>query len=261
VTVGASDYLCALPHTHDAQGNIDGSNHLLQSESGRGIHVPGDRCCFRGAGSALLSIRITLAGSLSNSTASKGKVRVRRRHGRCTMRTTLRSYEAAVLARKAPELALRRPTRRPTTRAGPVQQAQGPPPIFEPGAAARERGGALEGGGAGESRSSSLAGVLGFGQGYAAAPPAAGAGNSSLRGSSFPGTPPPTLPHRTPHTSPPPRRSRLKPRTHHHSRARPPAPKSKPCIFGLPSVLPSWISPARNTLLYPTLRFLCLLSL
>ncbi|KAJ7842947.1 hypothetical protein B0H14DRAFT_2585992 [Mycena olivaceomarginata] len=74
----------------------------------------------------------------------------------------LRSYEAAVLARKAPELVLRKPTRRP---APPPP----PPPIFEFGRRRGSAGGALEGAAAGasqgQSQSSSLAGAFGFGQG------------------------------------------------------------------------------------------------
>ncbi|KAJ7496348.1 hypothetical protein B0H11DRAFT_2276488 [Mycena galericulata] len=99
----------------------------------------------------------------------------------------LRSYEAAVLARKAPELTLRKPARRPTTSAGvsqpQQQQQQQPPPSFDFGAAGRERGGALEGAGTSQS---SLAGAFGFaGAGYGAAP----AGSGSVPNSPFPGTP------------------------------------------------------------------------
>ncbi|KAJ6454085.1 hypothetical protein C8R47DRAFT_1252659 [Mycena vitilis] len=115
----------------------------------------------------------------------------------------LRSYEAAVLARKAPELVLRKPVRRPTTSAGvtgPTQQPQQQhasqhqqqqPAMFEFGAAARERGG-----GAGAGDSSSLAGAFGFGQGYAAAPSSTSPSNTSNTNntnsgpnSPFPGTP------------------------------------------------------------------------
>ncbi|KAJ6522410.1 hypothetical protein B0H19DRAFT_682485 [Mycena capillaripes] len=115
----------------------------------------------------------------------------------------LRSYEAAVLARKAPELVLRKPARRPTTSSGVQQQhAQqqhqqqqqqhaGQPPIFEFGAAGRERGGAgaLDGAGS-QTQSSSLAGAFGFGQGYAAAPASSAShNNNSGPNSPFPGTP------------------------------------------------------------------------
>ncbi|KAJ6523873.1 hypothetical protein B0H19DRAFT_1276797 [Mycena capillaripes] len=108
----------------------------------------------------------------------------------------LRSYEAAVLVRKAPELVLRKPARRPTTSSGVQQQhAQqqhqqqqhaGQPPIFEFGAV-----GALDGTGAGAgSQSSSLAGAFGFGQGYAAAPASSAShNNNSGPNSPFPGTP------------------------------------------------------------------------
>ncbi|KAJ7607613.1 hypothetical protein DFH06DRAFT_214511 [Mycena polygramma] len=116
----------------------------------------------------------------------------------------LRSYEAAVLARKAPDLVLRKPVRRPTTSAGvtgPTQQPpqqqhasqhqQQQPAMFEFGAAARERGG-----GAGAGDSSSLAGAFGFGQGYAAAPSSSSPSNTSNTNntnsgpnSPFPGTP------------------------------------------------------------------------
>ncbi|KAK7056046.1 zinc finger/binuclear cluster transcriptional regulator [Favolaschia claudopus] len=123
----------------------------------------------------------------------------------------LRSYEAAVLARKAPELVLRKPARRPTTSAGttttgssasppnvPAQQQQQsppqqhrsppPPPMFEFGALDRERGGSLESQGAAaqgttSQSQSSLAGAFGFAQPF---PAAAG---SSLPGSPFPTTP------------------------------------------------------------------------
>ncbi|KAF7334974.1 Zinc finger/binuclear cluster transcriptional regulator [Mycena venus] len=90
----------------------------------------------------------------------------------------LRSYEAAVLARKAPELVLRKPGKRPVTSAGvstQVSQAPQQPPIFEFGAAGRERG---RGGGR-------WTGPLG----YAAAPGTSQPSASSLPNSPFPGTP------------------------------------------------------------------------
>ncbi|KAJ7026366.1 hypothetical protein C8F04DRAFT_1268146 [Mycena alexandri] len=109
----------------------------------------------------------------------------------------LRSYEAAVLARKAPELVLRKPARRPTTSAA---QPPPPPTVFEFGASGRERGGAAgAGAGAGPGldasggSQSSLAGAFGFaGAGYATAPAtgnANGTGTGSQPNSPFPGTP------------------------------------------------------------------------
>ncbi|KAJ7458431.1 hypothetical protein FB451DRAFT_1182632 [Mycena latifolia] len=101
----------------------------------------------------------------------------------------LRSYEAAVLARKAPELVLRKPARRPTTSAGPA-----PPPSQPPQQQAPFEFGGREAAhefGVGVSREpsqsqSSLAGAFGFaGAGYAAPPPAGG----SVPNSPFPGTP------------------------------------------------------------------------
>ncbi|KAJ7724815.1 hypothetical protein DFH07DRAFT_1003554 [Mycena maculata] len=79
----------------------------------------------------------------------------------------LRSYEAAVLARKAPELTLRKPGRRPTTSAGAAAPL---PPPFEFG-----REGASQ---------SSLAGAFGFSaQGFAAAPPSVPGTPSSVSAS------------------------------------------------------------------------------
>ncbi|KAJ7278371.1 hypothetical protein C8J57DRAFT_1576890 [Mycena rebaudengoi] len=128
----------------------------------------------------------------------------------------LRSYEAAVLARKAPELVLRKPGRRPTTSAGVSSQQQQQPqqahaqqhpehhhhqqesPPFQ--FVGRERGGAgsaesltsqsptqSQNASQGQSQSqsqsqSSLAGAFGFSaQGYAA--------SGSVPNSPFPGTP------------------------------------------------------------------------
>jgi hypothetical protein len=126
----------------------------------------------------------------------------------------LRSYEAAVLARKAPELVLRKPGRRPTTSAGVSSQQQQQPQQAHPQQhpehhhqqhesppfqfVGRERGGAgsaesltsqsptqSQNPSQGQSQSqsqSSLAGAFGFSaQGYAA--------SGSVPNSPFPGTP------------------------------------------------------------------------
>ncbi|KAJ7082627.1 hypothetical protein B0H15DRAFT_435633 [Mycena belliarum] len=87
----------------------------------------------------------------------------------------LRSYEAAVLARKAPELVLRKPGKRPATSAGAAGAP--PPPVQPPFEFGRE------------ASQSSLAGAFGFaGQGYATQP-GQGQGAGSQPNSPFPGTP------------------------------------------------------------------------